>query len=67
MSLSGANLITVSDDKIADYSAGHIISKEAATLIKAINEGLGSDRFQFFLGSVTATSCLQARRPGTNG
>ncbi len=44
------NLITVSDDKIADYSAGHISSKEAATLIKAINEGLGSDRFQFFPG-----------------
>lgn len=44
------NLITVSDDKIADYSAGHISSKEAATLLKAINEALGSDRFQFFPG-----------------
>ncbi|RKY32875.1 MAG: cofactor-independent phosphoglycerate mutase [Candidatus Omnitrophota bacterium] len=44
------NLITVLDDKLADYSAGHISSKEAEILIKFIDQKLGSKRFRFYPG-----------------
>ncbi|MFA5156052.1 MAG: cofactor-independent phosphoglycerate mutase [Candidatus Omnitrophota bacterium] len=44
------NLITATDDKLVDYSAGHINSKEAAILIKYINEKLGSDKVKFYPG-----------------
>lgn len=44
------NLITVSDDKMADYSAGHISSKEAATLIAYLNKNLGSAQVNFYPG-----------------
>ena len=44
------NLITASGDIMADYSAGHISSKEAAILIKAINEGLGKENIKFYHG-----------------
>jgi len=41
------NLITVLNDKLIDYSAGHISSKEAAILIKFIAQELGSERIKF--------------------
>lgn len=44
------NLVTCLNDKLADYSAGHIKSKEAAILIKAINKELGTENIQFFPG-----------------
>lgn len=44
------NLVTVADEKMADYSAGHISSKEAAILINDINKGIGSDDARFFPG-----------------
>lgn len=44
------NLITVSDDKMADYSAGHISSKEASLLIKDLDRQLGDERTHFFSG-----------------
>lgn len=44
------NLITASADTLEDYSAGHISSKEAATLIDFINKKLGNERFQFYSG-----------------
>ncbi len=37
------NLITEKDGLIADYSAGHITSEEATSLINAVNHELGND------------------------
>lgn len=44
------NLITAQGDILADYSAGHIKSKEAAQLINYLNDKLGSDRICFYPG-----------------
>jgi 2,3-bisphosphoglycerate-independent phosphoglycerate mutase len=45
------NLITVADEKIIDYSAGHIKSKEAQGIIKFLNQKLGSGYIKFFAGT----------------
>src|SRR3989338_4500570 len=44
------NLITARDDKLTDYSAGHISSKEAAVLIKHLDKHLGSKTVKFYPG-----------------
>jgi 2,3-bisphosphoglycerate-independent phosphoglycerate mutase len=44
------NLVTVSDNTMVDYSAGHIRSPEAAVLIEAIQAALGDDRVRFYPG-----------------
>jgi len=44
------NLVTISNNKLTDYSAGHISSKEAAILIKSIDQKLGTNRIKFFPG-----------------
>ncbi|MFA5114716.1 MAG: cofactor-independent phosphoglycerate mutase [Candidatus Omnitrophota bacterium] len=44
------NLITAADNKLIDYSAGHIGSEEAANLIRFIDKRLGSERFRFYPG-----------------
>lgn len=44
------NLITVIDNKMADYSAGHISTKEASILIDDLNDELGSDNVKFYTG-----------------
>lgn len=44
------NLITALDDTLADYSAGHISTKEAKVLISSLNEKLGSERVRFYPG-----------------
>ena len=44
------NLITASGDTLVDYSAGHISSKEAAILIKFIDQNLGTNRIRFYPG-----------------
>ncbi|MFH0855478.1 MAG: cofactor-independent phosphoglycerate mutase [Candidatus Omnitrophota bacterium] len=44
------NLVMVSDGRLTDYSAGHISSKEAAILIKYIDEHLGTNRIKFYTG-----------------
>jgi 2,3-bisphosphoglycerate-independent phosphoglycerate mutase len=44
------NLVTAGDDKMADYSAGHISTKEAAVLIEALNARLGTDQARFYPG-----------------
>lgn len=44
------NLVTVSNNQMADYSAGHISTKEAGLLIDALNKKLGSSRLKFYLG-----------------
>jgi 2,3-bisphosphoglycerate-independent phosphoglycerate mutase len=45
------NLVTISDETMADYSAGQITSKEAQVLIDTLNERLGSDTVSFHLGT----------------
>ena len=44
------NLVTESANKMIDYSAGHISSKEAAILMEAIDKQLGSDKVKFYHG-----------------
>jgi len=44
------NLITASGDIMADYSAGHISSKEAQILIKFIDKKLGGGSVAFYPG-----------------
>lgn len=44
------NLVTVFDDVLVDYSAGHISNKESAALIKFIDEKLGRDNIRFYPG-----------------
>ncbi|NQT95365.1 MAG: cofactor-independent phosphoglycerate mutase [Candidatus Omnitrophica bacterium] len=44
------NVVTVSDDKMADYSAGHITNKEAHVIIDFVNKRLGSEAIRFYPG-----------------
>ncbi len=44
------NLVTVMDGKMRDYSAGHITSREAAAIIKTLDEKLGSEKVKFYPG-----------------
>ncbi len=45
------NLVTVSEDKMMDYSAGHISTKEAKVVIKELNAKLASDTIRFYAGT----------------
>lgn len=44
------NLVTVAEDVMADYSAGHITTKEASILVKYLDEKLGSKWAGFYPG-----------------
>lgn len=44
------NLITVSENKLEDYSAGHIRTDEARQLIEFLNKKLGSEDIRFYPG-----------------
>lgn len=44
------NLVTVSGDKMVDYSAGHISTKEASFLIEALNRRFGTSGVTFYPG-----------------
>jgi 2,3-bisphosphoglycerate-independent phosphoglycerate mutase len=44
------NLVTVADEEMVDYSAGHITTKEAELLIAALQERLGTDTLRFYAG-----------------
>lgn len=44
------NLVTVSEETLVDYSAGHINSTEAGILIDFLNKNLGTDQIKFFPG-----------------
>lgn len=41
------NLVTVSEDVMEDYSAGHISTQEATLVMDFINERMGSSRIEF--------------------
>lgn len=45
------NLITESEGKILDYSAGHIVDKEAKIIMEYIQENLGTPEIQFVHGT----------------
>ena len=44
------NLITASGDTLTDYSAGHISTKEATTIINFIDQSIGTNRIKFYPG-----------------
>ena len=44
------NLVTINNDIMADYSAGHISDKEAEAIIECLNEKLGSEILKFYHG-----------------
>lgn len=44
------NLVTVLEDALVDYSAGHIKSKEAEIVIRFIDRNLGTERIKFYPG-----------------
>jgi 2,3-bisphosphoglycerate-independent phosphoglycerate mutase len=44
------NLVTVEDQVMRDFTAGHISSEEAAALIGTLQEGLGGPQLEFFPG-----------------
>lgn len=44
------NLVTIADERMADYSAGHITSEEARNLIKFLDKKLGSAKIRFYAG-----------------
>ncbi len=44
------NTVTIAEDKMVDYSAGHITSKEAKQIIRTIDKKLGSDAIRFYPG-----------------
>ena len=44
------NLVTVKEGVMEDYSAGHISSEEAAQLVDALDDALGSEEFSFYPG-----------------
>ena len=44
------NLVTASGDVMADYSAGHISSKESRMLIKYLDDHLGKSNIKFYPG-----------------
>lgn len=44
------NLVTISEDKMEDYSAGHITTKEAKTLIEYLDKKLSTSEIRFYPG-----------------
>jgi 2,3-bisphosphoglycerate-independent phosphoglycerate mutase len=44
------NLVTIEDQVMRDFTAGHISSEEAADLMAIVQEQLGNERLQFYAG-----------------
>ncbi len=45
------NTVTVNEDKMEDYSAGHISTKESKLLVKLLTDKFGSKRYSFYPGT----------------
>ncbi|NQT33036.1 MAG: cofactor-independent phosphoglycerate mutase [Candidatus Omnitrophica bacterium] len=45
------NTVTVANDKMIDYSAGHISTKETSILVDKLDKDLGSEKFRFYAGT----------------
>ena len=58
------NLVTVRDNLMADYSAGHISSEEAAQLVQALNETFGTEGIRFYPGVSYRHICKLADKDG---
>jgi 2,3-bisphosphoglycerate-independent phosphoglycerate mutase len=60
------NLVTIVDEKMLDYSAGHITSKEAAVLIAALNKATKLKNVRFYPGKsyrhITVIKATDARK-----
>jgi len=60
------NLVTVTDDKMIDYSAGHISTKEASLLVDALNAEIDLEGVRFYTGkSYRHLLVLTVRDPET--
>jgi 2,3-bisphosphoglycerate-independent phosphoglycerate mutase len=60
------NLVTVTNGKMEDYSAGHISTKEAAPLIEELNKKLNLENVKFYVGkSYRHLLILKVRHPQT--
>jgi len=44
------NLVTITDGKMADHSAGHISTEEAGKLIKELEDRFGNEQIRFYAG-----------------
>ncbi|MBN1405341.1 MAG: cofactor-independent phosphoglycerate mutase [Candidatus Omnitrophica bacterium] len=59
------NLVTISDEKMEDYSAGHIKSKEAGILIRFLDEKLNLKGVKFYPGiSYRHLTVIDTRQAG---
>jgi len=56
------NLVTVTNDVMVDYSAGHITTEEAAELVAAVDRSLGTPSLKFHAG-VSYRHLLVAQSP----
>ncbi|MCK4916993.1 MAG: cofactor-independent phosphoglycerate mutase [Candidatus Omnitrophica bacterium] len=45
------NLITKAENKLFDYSAGHITNKESKIIMEHVNKNLGTDKIKFVFGT----------------
>ena len=45
------NMVTVGDEKMRDYSAGHISTKETSVIVEKLSKALGSERYHFYTGT----------------
>ncbi len=59
------NLVAIRDGKMWDYSAGHISTDEAKSLITALEESLGNDKIHFYPGVSYRHICKIAGREDT--
>ena len=59
------NLVTIANDAMADYSAGHITDKESEALMKRLDKELGTDRVRFYHG--TSYRNLAVIKAGSQG
>ncbi len=44
------NLVTITDEKMADHSAGHISSEDGKIFIEELNKAFGSEQIKFYPG-----------------
>jgi len=45
------NTVTISEGKMADYSAGHVSTKETEVLVGLLNEELANEKIRFYTGT----------------
>lgn len=56
------NLVTIEDQRMRDFTAGHISSPEAAALMQTLQEQLGGEGLEFYAG-VSYRNLLVVRAP----